>query len=294
MAEYALMRILNIEPFAVPTIAEDLRADNFSWIASSYALSSTVFIPIFAGLAEVFGRKPVLLSAIALFAIGSTVCGAATNMSMMIAGRTVAGIGGGGILASVEIVVADLVPLAERGLYFGLLGLVWAISSAIGPVMGGLLAVRQWRWLFYLNLPIAGLALGLVLVFMNLRIPSGTLQDKLGRIDWLGNSLFLLASTSIILGLTFGGDMFPWKSAATLVPLVGGFALLLAFFWVEKNFVENPIVPFVLLSNRTTVIGYIETLLHGLVSIGVIYFAPIYMQMRGHDAIQSGIDLFPM
>lgn len=129
----------------VPTIAEDLRSENFSWIASSYALSSTVFIPIFAGLAEVFGRKYILLSSIIIFAVGSAVCGSANTMEAMIAGRTVAGIGGGGILASVEIVVADLVPLAERGLFFGILGMVWAISSAIGPVIGGLLADSNWR-----------------------------------------------------------------------------------------------------------------------------------------------------
>ena len=129
----------------VPTIAESLQSENFSWIASSYALASTVFIPIFAGLAEVFGRKYILLTSIVLFAVGSAVCGAATNMEMMVSGRSIAGIGGGGILASVEIVVADLVPLAERGLFFGILGMVWAISSAIGPVMGGLLADSNWR-----------------------------------------------------------------------------------------------------------------------------------------------------
>lgn len=142
--------------------------------------------------------------------------------------------------------------------------------------------------------PIAGLSLGLVLVFMNLRMPAGTLSEKLGRIDWIGNALFLVASTSIILGLTFGGDMFSWASAATLVPLIGGFILLIVFFWVEKVYVKNPIIPYALLSNRTTVVGYLETLLHGLISIGVIYFLPIYMQMRGHDGVQSGIDLFPM
>lgn len=206
--------------------------------------------------------------------------------------------------------VADLVPLAERGLYIGLLGLVWAISSAIGPVMGGLLADADWRWLFWLNckrerwqadfiltmflVPISGLSFGLVLTFMQLRLPAGSFREKIERIDWIGNALFLVSSTSVILGLTFGGDTFPWKSAATLVSLVGGTLLLAVFFWVEKVYVKEPIIPYILLSNRTTLAGYLETIVHGIVSMGVIYFLPIYMQMRGHDGVESGKDLFTM
>jgi hypothetical protein len=123
-----------------------------------------------------------------------------------------------------------------------------------------------------LPVPIAAVAIALVTFFMNLRIPAGTLSEKLKRIDWIGNAIFLVASTSIILGLTFGGDTFPWKSAATLVPLIGGLFLLFAFFWIEKKYIKYPIIPYILLSNRTTVAGYLTTLLHGLVSIGVIYF----------------------
>ena len=120
-----------------------------------------------------------------------------------------------------------------------MLGLVWAISSAVGPVMGGALAIANWRWLFYLNLPVAGLALVLVFFSMNLKLPQGTVVEKLKRVDWLGSALFTASATLIILGLTFGGNQFAWKSAGTLAPLLIGIALLPIFVWSEKRSLDS-------------------------------------------------------
>lgn len=118
--------------------------------------------------------------------------------------------------------------------------------------------------------------------------------EKLGRVDWIGSGLFLLSSSSIILGLTFGGNSYAWRNAATLVPLIGGIGLLALFVWIEARFVAKPIFEPRIFTNRTTVAGYLTTLLHGIVVMGCMFFLPVFFQMRGHSGVQSGIDLFPM
>lgn len=153
----------------LPDIAETFQSEDYSWIGSAYALTSTAFVPWTGGLAKIFGRRPVMLAGLLLFALGSALAGAAQTMAMAIAGRAVQGVGGGAILTmvsqcppqllvsgmftffhQVEIIVCDLVPLAERGAYFGIIGSVWALASAIGPPIGGALAsAGAWRWLFY-------------------------------------------------------------------------------------------------------------------------------------------------
>ena len=151
---------------ALPTIVEALDGHDFAWVGSAYTLGSTAFMPMSGGLAEVFGRyapfatqspipsptclprRSVMLASLVIFAVGAAVCGAAQSMNMLIAGRTIQGIGGGGIIALTDIIVADLVPLAERGPYLGIVGAVWAIASAVGPPIGGVFAESDWRWLF--------------------------------------------------------------------------------------------------------------------------------------------------
>ncbi|EJU01283.1 MFS general substrate transporter, partial [Dacryopinax primogenitus] len=132
---------------ALPTIVDDLHGgSDFVWIGSAFTLSSTAILPLSGNIATIFGRQWALLSFIFLFAVGSAVTGSARDMPSIIAGRTVQGLGGGGILSLAEIVVADLVPLRERGVYLGILGATWSLASAIGPPIGGALAqVGQWR-----------------------------------------------------------------------------------------------------------------------------------------------------
>ncbi|KAG8918932.1 hypothetical protein FRC01_001574 [Tulasnella sp. 417] len=133
---------------ALPTIVQDLNGSEFAWVGSAFALGSTAILPLVGGLAQIFGRRPVVIGSIAFFALGSGLCGGAKNMDMLIAGRAIQGVGGGGILAMAEIVVADLVPLSERGNYMGIFGAVWAVASAIGPPVGGAFSQSNWRWLF--------------------------------------------------------------------------------------------------------------------------------------------------
>ncbi|TNY20768.1 major facilitator superfamily domain-containing protein [Rhodotorula diobovata] len=279
---------------ALPAIAAEFESSEFSWVGSAYALTSTALIPWTGGLAAIFGRRPVMIAAILLFALGSALTGAAQSMAMVIGGRSVQGVGGGAILTMVEIIVCDLVPLAERGAYFGIIGAVWALASTLGPPIGGALAsAGAWRWLFYLNLPLAGLALTLTAVFLRVKTPQTTLKEKLERMDYW-NVVFVAAATSTILGLTWGGSTYSWSSFRVLVPLILGLVGMVAFMLIERSFVKYPTVPFDILAHRNAILGYFATFLHSVAVLGVIYWLPVYFQMRGDSAVQSGVKLFPL
>ncbi|BGP26001.1 major facilitator superfamily protein [Rhodotorula toruloides] len=280
----------------LPDMAQEFKSADYSWVGSAYALTSTALIPWTGGLANIFGRRPILVAALLFFALGSALTGAAQSMAMAIAGRSVQGIGGGAILTMSEIIVIDLVPLAERGSYMGILGAVWAIASVAGPPIGGGLATAgAWRWLFYLNLPLTGLALGLVLVFLNIKAPQTTLKEKLEQMDY-ANIVFVAGATSLIIGLTWGGSAYAWSSYHVLVPLVLGIFGLVVFFVVEARFVKYPTVPFDILGHPTALVGYVTTFLHSIAVLAVIYFFPTsyFQAAKGVSPIRAGIDLFPI
>ncbi|KAI0709725.1 Mfs1.2 [Earliella scabrosa] len=280
---------------ALPVIINELHGDDFVWVGAAYALASTAFLPMSGGLAEIFGRRFAMLFALACFILGSALCGAAQSMTWLIAARTVQGLGGGAILSISSIVVSDLVPLRERGAYNGLIGLVWAVASAIGPAVGGSLAARgqgQWRWLFYLNLPICGVAFAMVFVFLKLPVPTATLKSKLGRMDWIGNVLVISSTAAVVIGLTWGGVVYSWSSARVLAPLIVGLCGLVAFFVYEATLATNPIVPISLLQNRTSVSGYIQTFITPLVGLTVVYYLPTYFQScKDASPIRSAVDM---
>ncbi|KAF7328582.1 MFS domain-containing protein [Mycena venus] len=267
---------------ALPTISstlDDTKGD-YIWVGSAYALSSTAFIPLSGNLANVFGRKSIMLASIILFAIGSALAGAARNMPMMIAARAVQGIGGGGILTLTEIVVADLVPLADRGLYQGLLALIWALASFTGPPIGGALAQdsKSWRWLFYLNLPLVAIATVLVLLFLKLNRPQGSVRDKLANVDWIGNGIVLVGTSLAIIGLTWGRNPVLMARASVY----------------EAKFAVSPVIPRDIVSNRTSFGGLLTVAVHGVTSISVIYYIPVFFQACfGASPIRSSVDFLP-
>ncbi|EIW57953.1 Mfs1.2 [Trametes versicolor FP-101664 SS1] len=278
---------------ALPVIIHDLQGGDFVWVGTAYSLASTAFLPLSGGVAEIFGRRIAMFFSLSTFILGSALCGAAQNMNWLIAARAVQGLGGGGILSVVSIIMADLVPLKERGLYNGLTGMTWAVSSAIGPLVGGALATRgQWRWLFYLNLPICGAALVMVTAFLKLPTPPGNLASKLGRMDWFGNLLIIASTTSIVVGLTWGGVQFAWSSAHVLAPLIVGLCGIVFFFIYEAYWARNPIVPMSLLQNRTSVSGYIQTFINPIVVLAVAYYLPVYYQAcKDATPLRSAVDM---
>ncbi|TBU29033.1 major facilitator superfamily domain-containing protein [Dichomitus squalens] len=280
---------------ALPTILLDLNnGEDFIWISSAYTLASTAILPLSGALAEIFGRRPSMLLALVLFALGSALCGSAQTVPWLIGGRTVQGMGGGCILSITNIVISDLVPLKERGFVSGVLGLVWALAAALGPLIGGAVSSHgQWRWLFYLNLPVCGLAFILVLTLLNLKNPPGTFLEKLAKIDWIGNFLIIASSSSCIIALTWGGVVYPWSSARVLVPLLVGLGGMGLFLLYEARIARHPMVPFIILSNRTSFSGYLQTFINPIVMLSVIYYLPTYFQAcKGASPLISGVDTF--
>ncbi|KAF8148433.1 iron permease [Crassisporium funariophilum] len=280
---------------ALPTITEQLNGgEDYVWVGSAYALSSTAILPLSGRLADIFGRRPIMLISIAFFALGSALAGAAQNMNMMIAARTIQGIGGGGIINLAEIITSDLVSLAERGLYQGILGLTWSFASGIGPPIGGAFAQKaSWRWLFYLNLPLSGISFALVVIFLRVRTPEGSMGSKIKRVDWLGNAIIIVGTTLAIIGLTWGGSRFPWGSVEVLAPLIIGLALVVAFIVYEAKVPKEPTIPWEVISNRTSFGGFMSTMIHGITSISIIYYLPVYFQAcLLASPIRSGVDMF--
>ncbi|KAI0803147.1 iron permease [Irpex lacteus] len=280
---------------ALPTIVGALHGDDFVWVGSAYPLAATALLPASGCIADVFGRRVTMLVALGFFSLGSALCGCAQSMSWLIAARTIQGAGGGAIQALASIIVSDLVPLRERAMYNSLIGLTWAVAASVGPVVGGGLAVSgNWRWFFYMNLPICGVVGFLVFFFLRLKIPPGSLREKLGRVDWIGNIIFVGSSTSAAIALTWGGLTHAWTSPATLVPLIVGFCGLAIFLFYEAKFASNPIVPLALLSNRTSLSGYLQTFFTPMINIGMTYYLMTWLQsVKGASPIRAGVYALP-
>jgi len=235
-----------------------------------------------------------MLSAIFLFALGSTICGAASDMNMLIAGRTVQGLGAGAITSSMQIMLSDLVTLRERGTFSGLMALSWAVGGGVGPVIGGTLAQSgRWRWLFYLNLPICAFNATLVLHFMRLKTPPATLSEKLSKIDFIGNILITGSTTSVVIGLTWGGMQYSWTSASVLVPLVLGLVGLVSFVIYELRFCKPPTVPILFDLNWTGTSGYLQNFVMAVVLASLSYWYAVFFEAcKDRSPSGAGIDLF--
>ncbi|KAJ7097289.1 iron permease [Mycena belliarum] len=284
---------------ALPTIVEHLHGTDFIWVGSAYTIASTAILPTIGGLASTLGRKPILLGFIVIFAVGSAICGAAQSLNMLIAGRAIQGIGGGGCISVTEIIYADLVPLPERGKFLGVTASVWALACAIGPPIGGTLASsnsssNSWRWLFFLNIPLCAIAFLLVFLFLKVHTPREGFRNMISTVDWVGLTLLIAGTISITISLAWAGFQHPWSSPQVLVPFCLGFGVFGAFtiFEYKFSFAKVPTIPLFLVTNRTTLSGYIGTFIHGIVSMAAIFYIPVYFQAcQLASPIHSGVDL---
>ncbi|ODH52137.1 hypothetical protein GX48_01691 [Paracoccidioides brasiliensis] len=283
---------------ALPIIAERLKgtAIKVFWSGTSFLLCSTVFQPNFASFSNIFGRKPVLFVAIAFFFVGTLVAGLSKNFTNMLVGRSIQGIGGGGIISITEIIITDLVPLRLRGNYFGILSAMWSIGSVTGPILGGGFAQNvTWRWIFYINFPFIGVGTLFIIVFLKLNFIPASLMSKLRRIDYIGSVLFVACTTSFLIPVTWGGVMYEWDSWRTLVPLIVGFLGIIVTMIYEFKFTDNPIIPVTVFATRTAIISYIETAVHGLALWCNVYYMPLYFEtVKEYSPIMSGVALFPL
>ncbi|KAI1401836.1 putative multidrug resistance protein fnx1 [Hypoxylon fuscum] len=280
---------------ALPSIVNDLGSNSaYIWIANAYFLTSTAFQPLYGQTANIFGRRTLTLIIVFLFAVGSAVSGPAPSFGALIAGRAIQGMGGGGINVMIDMIVCDLVPLRERSKFIGIIFGTFSVAVALGPLIGGLLAERvSWRWVFYINLPIAAVAWLALALVLRVRYKKDATRNALKRIDLGGNALLVASVVAVLLALTWGGTEFPWSSWRALVPLILGFIGLVLFLGVQTQ-VPEPTMPLRLFSNRTSIGSYGLTFVHSILSYWIVYFLPLYFQaVLETDPVTSGVNLLP-
>jgi EmrB/QacA subfamily drug resistance transporter len=275
---------------ALPRIVSDLGGlSSYSWVFTAYLLASTVTVPLYGKLGDKYGRRPLFLLSIAIFLVGSALCGLAQNMPELVAFRAVQGLGAGGLFPLAIAVVGSIVPPRDRGRYQGLIGAVFAAASIIGPAVGGFIVDNaSWRWIFYVNLPVGGLAL----VVVSLTMPRRAVRHE-HSVDWLGAGLLAAGTASLLLGLVWGGQAYPWGSPQVLGALVASVVLLAVFGLVERR-VPEPILPFDLLRNPIVSASVACVGLIGMAMFGTIAFVPLFVQgVIGTSATSSGVVLTP-
>ncbi|QSZ32992.1 hypothetical protein DSL72_002576 [Monilinia vaccinii-corymbosi] len=284
---------------ALPKITNDLSAaDSYVWIANSFLVSQTVIQPLCAQLCNIFGRRTPMFVSIALFMLGSGIAGGATTSAMLIAGRTVQGLGSGGIMMLVELVICDIVPLRERGKYLGMVLSSAAVAAVLGPVLGGALATANWRWIFYLNLPIAGVTMVIMVMFLRLHHEKETTWTRaLLRIDWVGSLIFIGSLCSLLIGVISGGSKFPWSSWRVILPIVLGVVGWVAFHlyeWKPPRFCKEVSIPPRIFANRTSAAAFYIDFVSSILLVWVGFFWPFYFQaLKGSSPLRSGINFIP-
>ncbi|KAK6849088.1 Efflux pump dotC [Apiospora arundinis] len=281
---------------AVPTIVQEFASPiGYTWVGSAYLLANAALVPSWGKLSDIFGRKALLLGAVAIFWIGSLICALSNSMGMLIAARAIQGAGGGGIIVLVNICISDLFSMRTRGIYYGVLGMVWAIASAIGPVLGGVFTSKvTWRWCFYVNLPISAAGFAILVFVLKLHNPKTPLREGLAAIDWLGSLLIIGGTLMFLFGLEFGDVMFPWNSAAVICLIVFGVVTICLFFVVETRVAKYPVIPLSLFKNRANVAAFAVSFCHGYCFISGSYYLPLYFQaVLGANALLSGVYILP-
>ncbi|KIF74805.1 transporter [Streptomyces sp. 150FB] len=279
---------------AVPQIVGDLGGFSvFSWLFSGYLLAVTVTLPVYGKLSDTFGRKPVLVTGIILFVIGSLLCATAWNMAALIAFRVIQGLGGGALQGTVQTVAADLYPLKERPKIQAKLSTVWATSSVAGPAIGGLFAgYLDWRWIFLINLPVGAVAL--LLIVRHLREPHRATVRRHVRVDWQG-ALGVFATGALLLtGLVQGGVAWPWFSAPSFA-FFGAALILAAVTVVIERRAAEPIIPGWVWRRRTIASVNLALGAMGLLMVAPTVFVPTYAQsVLGLGPIAAGFVLSTM
>ena len=273
-------------------------------------LASTVLVPIYGKLGDLYGRKRILVIGITIFLLGSVLCGISgefgtlpllgDGMQQLIIFRAVKGIGGAALFTSAIGIIADLYPPMQRARFMGLFGAIFGLASIIGPALGGFLTdfatvnwfgleIAGWRWVFYVNIP-----LGLVSLFMIIRKTPPLNTGTGGKIDYLGAALLLVAFVPFLLALTWGGNQYAWTSVPLLSMFMASLVALGLFILVESR-VDDPVMPLNLFRNRVFVITNLSSFVVNMAFLGVVMFMPLFMQVAmGVSATNSGFTMFPL
>jgi EmrB/QacA subfamily drug resistance transporter len=296
---------------ALPKIIGDLNGFSlYTWVATAYLLASATVVPIVGKLSDQFGRKGFFIVGVIIFLLGSALSGASQTIQQLIAFRALQGLGAGVGISLVFTVVGDIFPPAQRARWQGIFGAVYGLASVFGPTLGGFLtdhgpvvgtfitALSRWRWVFYVNLPIGLLALAALIVYLpaNISVRTSTLRGwpAIRRIDFAGAILASGATISLLLGLTWGGQTYPWGSVQVIGVLAGA-ALLFALFIVVERFAAEPVLPLGLFRNQVFASAALLSLGVGAVILSLAYYLPLFLQgVLGESATNSGELITPM
>ncbi len=276
---------------ALPQIVSEFNSlDKLSWVVTAYLLTSTASTPLWGKISDLYGRRPLFIAAIVTFLAGSVLAALSQNIEMLIGFRAVQGLGAGGLMSLAFATIGDVIPPRERGKYMGYFGAVFGLSSVAGPLLGGLLTDGPgWRWIFWINLPIGLVALGIVGAV--LKLPHVKRSHK---IDYLGAAVVTAAVTTLLLAVSWSGPDNGWGSATTIGLLVAAVVLAVAFVFVELR-VSEPIIPMDLFKGRIFS-GYAGfAFLLGFAMFGALIFLPLYLQaVKDLSPTRSGLALLPM
>lgn len=277
---------------ALPIIVREFDAlEHLSWVITAYMLASTVVVPIYGKLSDIYGRKGFFLASIVIFLFGSALCGFSQSMTQLIIFRAIQGIGGGALMTNAFAIVADLFTAKERAKWQGLMGGVFGLSSVFGPILGVYFADNLgWRWVFYINMPFGLLALIGVIFLLPKIVPY--VEDK--SIDFLGAIYLAMGLIPFLLALSWGGQQYAWNSITLISIFVFSFLALTAFLFIER-FAKNPILPLDLFKKPIFSVTILLIFLNAMGMFGVLSYIPLFaQQVVGVSATNSGTIMFPM
>ncbi|QYT01547.1 MFS domain-containing protein [Trichoderma simmonsii] len=287
---------------ALPTISAELGGSSTEafWAGTSYLLASTVLMLIWGTLSDAFGRRIIILAALLVFALGTILCGVAHSWTMMLAGRTVQGIGGGGIVSLTTMLVTDMAPLRERARLYALIACIWTVGTATGPIIGGGLSkANTWRWIFWINLPIITISFVGIAFFLRLSQKPRSLSEKLCLFDYPGSLLFIASTTTFLIPVTWGGTQYPWSGWQTIVPLILGIIGIVLFGIYEfkihsTKLPQARLIPSSIFANRSACIGYASSTVHGMVVYSLLYYMAEYFQtVKMYSPVIAGAASLP-
>ncbi|KAJ0278785.1 hypothetical protein COL940_007120 [Colletotrichum noveboracense] len=264
---------MTIVTTAIPNIVASLDSvAGYIWVGSAFILGFTAVTPIWGSVADLWGRKPIILLALTIFLVGSLLCALAPHMDALIAGRAVQGVGASGMGVMVNTIICDMFSLRDRGLYLAITSIIWAIG-----------------------IPIGGVVFIVLFFFLDLPSPNTSVRAGLTAIDWTGSLFCMGGSLMVLLALDFGDVTHPWSSATVICLIVFGLVAIGIFLMNEWKLAANPVLPLRLLSSWSKAAAYFVFAFNAFVFIGITYYLPLYSQaVLGVDALTSGLYLLPL